>query len=234
MVKQRNLSSSCRPGMCSLAFPPTIADATLEIQGISRNVQNAMRSLSKSVIEPLENSPRVTNSLPSATPSSLAAEPSHLRLRHGAPGTRLPRTKFIFRLNHPVPCAAHTSRTAMIFFCNCRIGRRFAAAAASLCCSHPARTPRPNPRGFVPPTTLPPTLLRCAHCSPRALVTGQWCCSRCRAAVRNLLLQHAGVAAAAPRAAAAAGGVDGRKFPRPARQERAGRRLWGARAERIG
>ena len=193
-----------------------------------------MRSFSKSVIEPLENSPRVTNSLPSATPASLAAEPSHLRLRHGAPGTRLPRTKFIFRLNHPVPCAAHTSRTAMIFFCNCRSAADLLRCGNQPRCSLPTRAPRPKPRGFMSPAALSPTLLRRAtrRAAPGSQVNGLPC--RRRHALRQMLLQPTCAAAAALRAVAAAHQAEGRKFPRPARQERAGRRLWGARAEWIG
>ena len=86
----------------------------------------------------------------------------------------MPRTKFIFRLNHPVPCAAHTSRTAMIFSCKCRLGRRSDAATWSCRCMMLTRTPRPKPRGFVSPAALSPTLLRRDTPSRRALVTGQW------------------------------------------------------------
>jgi len=166
---------------------------------------------------------------------NLAAEPSHLRLRRGAYGACacIELTKFSSGLTHPVPCAAHTSRTAMIFFCNCRSAADLLRCGNQPRCSLPTRAPRPKPRGFVSPAALSPTLLRRAtrRAAPGSQVNGLPC--RRRHAPRQVLLQPTCAAAAALRAVAAAHQAEGRKFPRPARQERAGRRLWGARAEWI-
>ena len=128
----------------------------------------------------------------------------HLHLHHGATGTRLPRTKFSFCLNHPVPCAAHASRTATIFFCNCHRRPIYCAAATCLHCSLAMRAPRPELRGFLSPTALSTTLLRTATLSPRAFLTGQPLAVLPLSSLRLLLLQLRYEAAAALWAAGAA------------------------------
>ena len=93
-----------------------------------------------------------------------------------------------------------------------------AAACGALC----ARLPSPPPE------------LAHASASTRKVAGGTWFSSAARRAGAAWLLLAAGGARVAQRAAAAAVGAEGRKIPRPARQERAGRRLGRARTEWIG
>ena len=98
------------------------------------------------------------------------ANAAHFAASHHTTGTTLPRTKFGFHLQVPVPCAARRPRTPKMFLCNCRCGRNGRTFCSGCCCKELARTPCPEASGSDFSMRFPSLSADPRHHSTRALL----------------------------------------------------------------